>query len=162
MIVTVFVVLASLTVMNMLIGVLCEVISAVAEEERETMITDKVYEKFQHIVKEIDANNDETVSWKEFQSIMDNPAAIAQLESVGVDPLGMIDFAQDAFQADGQERSISFKEFMDIVLDLRGSQMATLKDLMTMQKHVNVKFSSLKSRLEEMDKSLDEALGLEE
>merc|ERR1712187_158656 len=41
MVATVFVALASLTVMNMLIGILCEVISATAEEERESMITDK-------------------------------------------------------------------------------------------------------------------------
>jgi voltage-gated sodium channel len=157
-VVTVFVGLANLTVMNMLIGVLCEVISAVAQEEKEQLITDKVQEKFQNIVKEIDKDNDGMLSWNEFIKIMDVPEAVAQLDSVGVDPEGMIDFAQDWFQEDGQPKPISFPDFMNIVLDLRGTQVATLKDLMTMQKHVNGKFSALKGRLESIDKVLEDCL----
>ncbi|CAK0839837.1 unnamed protein product [Prorocentrum cordatum] len=157
-VVTVFVGLANLTVMNMLIGVLCEVISAVAQEEKEQLITDKVHEKFRDIVKQIDQDNDNMLSWNEFIKIMDVPEAVAQLDSVGVDPEGMIDFAQDWFQEDGQPKAITFKEFMDIVLDLRGTQIATLKDLMTMQKHVNGKFSALKGRLETIDRVLEDCL----
>merc|ERR1712100_698594 len=37
----IYIALSSLTIMNMLIGVLCEVISAVAAEEKESMIVDK-------------------------------------------------------------------------------------------------------------------------
>merc|ERR1719326_2042533 len=69
----VFVCLAMLTVMNMLIGVLCEVISAVAEEEKESMMVDKVNEKFGEIVAQLDADGDGKVSWKEFTKVLDYP-----------------------------------------------------------------------------------------
>merc|ERR1719262_1283044 len=62
--------LASLTVMNMLIGVLCEVITAVAEEEKESMMVDKVHEKFGDIVHELDKNSDGVLSWTEFKDIL--------------------------------------------------------------------------------------------
>lgn len=155
MVATLFVVLANMTVLNMLIGVLCEVISAVAEEERESMITDKVHEKFKNIVKDLDTDQSGNVSWAEFQNIIIMPEAISALESVNVDPEGMIDFAQDWFQEDGQEKAISFQEFMNIVLELRGGQQATLKDLMLMNKRANGKFSSLRGRMEKIDEKLE-------
>merc|ERR1719456_2044539 len=51
----IYISLASLTVMNMLIGVLCEVISAVAEEEKESMMVEKVNEMFGKIVEDLDS-----------------------------------------------------------------------------------------------------------
>merc|ERR1719387_2389302 len=55
--------LSALTVMNMLIGVLCEVISAVAEEEKESMMCDKVNDKFINVVAKLDTNHDGTLCW---------------------------------------------------------------------------------------------------
>jgi uncharacterized membrane protein (GlpM family) len=158
MVVVVFVVLANLTVMNMLIGVLCEVISSVAQEEKESMITEKVYDKFTGLIHEIDRNNDGQVSWNEFERIIGMPSAIAALESVNVDPEGLIDFAQDRFQVDGKPVEITFQEFMAIILDLRGGQQATLKDLMTLQKHVNGRFVTLNAKMEQIEKKLDEMI----
>jgi uncharacterized membrane protein (GlpM family) len=158
MVVVLFIVLASLTVMNMLIGVLCEVVSSVAEEERESMITDKVHDKFDGIVRQLDSSGDQKLSWKEFQKIMENQDAIDALESVHVDPVGMIDFAQDWFQEDGKEKSIDFEEFMNIVLDLRGGQQATLKDLMTLGKRAKDKFGNLSRKMESVEEKLDEMI----
>jgi hypothetical protein len=72
-----YIALASLTVMNMLIGVLCEVISAVAEEEKESMMIDKVKEKFSSIVEELDRNKDGVLSWEEFKKNSRHPRGIA-------------------------------------------------------------------------------------
>ena len=45
----VFVLLGSLTVLNMLIGVLCEVVSAVAASEREEMVVAFVTTRIKHM-----------------------------------------------------------------------------------------------------------------
>merc|ERR1719478_412853 len=82
----VYICLAALTVMNMLIGVLCEVISAVAEEEKESMMVDKVNEKFDDVVRKLDNDSSGLISWGEFQQILDFPQALRALESVNVDP----------------------------------------------------------------------------
>merc|ERR550537_146 len=89
-----YIALAAMTVMNMLIGVLCEVISAVAEEEKESMMVDKVNEKFSTIVEQLDSDNDGTLSWDEFQKILEFPEALAALESMNVDAECMVDMAK--------------------------------------------------------------------
>jgi len=143
--------LAALTVMNMLIGVLCEVISAVAAEEKESMMVDKVNEKFGKIVEELDSNNDGTLSWDEFQKLLDYPEALRALESVNVEPESMVDMAEDFFFEDGEPVAVGFEEFMEMVLDLRGGQQATVKDIMGLGTRVNKKFGKMKEKVDNID-----------
>eukprot|EP00747_Dinoflagellata_sp_TGD_P145479 gnl/TRDRNA2_/TRDRNA2_176591_c7_seq15.p1 gnl/TRDRNA2_/TRDRNA2_176591_c7~~gnl/TRDRNA2_/TRDRNA2_176591_c7_seq15.p1 ORF type:complete len:338 (+),score=53.52 gnl/TRDRNA2_/TRDRNA2_176591_c7_seq15:265-1278(+) len=151
----IYISLASLTVMNMLIGVLCEVISAVAAEENESTMVDKINEKFGEIVAQLDENNDGTISWDEFQGILEYPEATLALESVNVDPEGMIDMAEDVFFEDGQEACLSFNDFMGMVLDLRGGQNATVKDIMSNGKRLNGKILGVAKRIDKTDTRLD-------
>merc|ERR1719378_1562688 len=110
----IYISLASLTILNMLIGVLCEVISAVAAEEKESMMVDKIHDKLGGIVAYLDKNNDGFLSWQEFQDIVQFPEALAALESVGVDAESMVDMAEDSFFEDGVPVSLSFDDFMDM------------------------------------------------
>ena len=72
-----FVLMASLTVMNMLIGVLCEVISAVASTEKERLNVAFVKEKLQEIMTQtgLDENGDGQFSKAEFMQILQNQEA---------------------------------------------------------------------------------------
>jgi hypothetical protein len=158
--VTFFVVLASMTVMNMLIGVLCEVISSVAEMEKESMMQDEVYDRFGKIVEKLDTNGNKLLSWDEFVKISFDPEAVQALEDVKVDPVGMIDFAEDFFFEDGQEQQLSFPDFMNMLLDLRGGQEATLKDVMTLGKRMNKKFHDLKLKSSSIEDKLEKLVRL--
>jgi len=149
--------LASLTVMNMLIGVLCEVISAVAEEEKEGMMVEKVNDKFGEIVSKLDTNSDGTLCWDEFQKILDYPEALKALNEVNVDPESMVDMAEDLFFEDGEPVSLTFQEFMEMVLDLRGGQGATVKDIMSLGKRFSLKFVNQKARIDNVEKKMDNA-----
>jgi len=149
-----YIALAGMTIMNMLIGVLCEVISAVAAEEKESMMIDTVHEKFDGIVKELDQNGDGDLSYDEFEKILDYPEALAALESVNVDPEMMIDLAEDFFFEDGEPVKVSFPEFMNMVLDLRGGQQATVKDIMGLAKRVNRKVMNFKEKMDSIDNKL--------
>lgn len=156
---TIYIVLASMTVMNMLIGVLCEVIEGVARAEREGMMCDKVHENFGEIMKELDANSNGMISWAEFNELLSNPAisakAIKALESVNVDVENMIDIAEEYFFYMGEPVEMSFKEFMEMVLELRGGQQAMVKDVVLLGKRFSKKFSDLKFRLKAMSSKLD-------
>jgi len=145
--------LANLTVLNMLVGVLCEVISAVAHEEKESMMVDKVKSKFGGIVEELDKNNDGTLSWDEFQKILDHPEALKALQSVNVDPESMIDMAEDYFFENGEPCDVTFEQFMNLLLDMRGGQNATLKDIMVQGKRTNSRFTMLQNRVDGIEKS---------
>jgi hypothetical protein len=138
-IVFVFVGLAALTVMNMLIGVLCEVVSAVAATEKEEIRTTTVVEKFRHILDSIDEDSNGLISYKEFKCIMQHPEALQALEEVGVDPVGLLDFADMFFLKEDQPQGLSFEKFMSMLLDLRGSNIATVSDVMHLTTQANAK-----------------------
>jgi len=147
----IYVALASLTVMNMLIGVLCEVISAVAAEESELMMVEKVHEKFGALVAQVDDNNDGTISWDEFKDILALPDCLAALESVNVKPESMIDVAEDVFFDEGEPLAVPFDDFMGLVLDLRGGQQATVENMMGLGKRFSQKFTNVNCRIEKME-----------
>jgi hypothetical protein len=141
---TIFVVLASMTVLNMLIGMLSEVVSSVAAEERFGILTDTVYEKFKLVMTTLDSDCDGKVSYKEFQHIVDHPHALQAFQTLKVDPEIVVDFAQDWFLDEkGEPKSLDLQEFMDMVMDLRGGQSVTLKELMRMKKKLNTKFGEV-------------------
>jgi len=154
--VTIYVVLASMTVMNMLIGILCEVISAVAVEERETMITEKVYEKFGAILRGLDKDGDGTISFREVEVIVDNKDALDALGSVNVDPGDLVDVAEDFLSEEGKE--MSFDDFMEMVLGCRQGLQATLKDIYFVGKRFNKRFMELNELSESFHRKLDDAL----
>merc|ERR1712032_1704320 len=117
-----FVLIASLTVLNMLIGVLCEVISAVASTEKERLNIAFAKEKLQEIMVKtgLDQNGDMQISKPEFLSLIENEEAGKVLAEVDVDVVGIVDFADMIFEAnddddDEEEKVLTFEEFMDIV-----------------------------------------------
>eukprot|EP00747_Dinoflagellata_sp_TGD_P142905 gnl/TRDRNA2_/TRDRNA2_176311_c0_seq13.p1 gnl/TRDRNA2_/TRDRNA2_176311_c0~~gnl/TRDRNA2_/TRDRNA2_176311_c0_seq13.p1 ORF type:complete len:482 (+),score=116.03 gnl/TRDRNA2_/TRDRNA2_176311_c0_seq13:76-1521(+) len=145
-----FVFLGCMTVMNMLIGVLCEVISAVAETEREERKTLDVKEKMDGIVRELDSNGNGKISYKEFTSILHIPEALLALQDVGVDPAGLVDFADLFFLEDGEYIELEFGRFMEMVLDLRGSNKSTVKDIMNLWLQFSGKFNVYKQEVMEV------------
>lgn len=132
-----FVLLAALTLMNMLIGVLCEVVSAVAATEREEMLVGYVNRKVRQIVEELDKDGGGSISKDEFAHILENRDAIGALQDVGVDVVGLVDFADVIFE---DQEELSFSKFMEVVLQLRGSNTATVKDIVDLRKLVSGKF----------------------
>jgi hypothetical protein len=132
----IYIALAALTVMNMLIGVLCEVVSAVADTERESILTETVKEKMLAIVDNLDTNENNHISYEEFTKIMAKPEALQALEDVEVSAVGIVDFAELFFFEDGAAIELSFEEFMECVLDLRASNTATVKDVLDLWKKI--------------------------
>lgn len=134
-----FVLLAAQTIMNMLIGILCEVVSVVAAMEKEELSVNFACQRLSGVLSELDIDHSQTISKKEFILMMSSSDAVHALEEVGVDALGLVDFVDIIFadEADIKEdNSLSFTAFMDVVLQFRGSNSATVKDLMEVQKAV--------------------------
>merc|ERR1719507_2025971 len=105
------------------------------------MITEKVYEKFGNIVKGLDRDGDGTISFREVEVIMENAEALAALSSVNVDPGDLIDVAEDFLSENSEDgKDMSFEDFMEMVLGLRGGLQATLKDIYFVGKRFNKKF----------------------
>ncbi|CAE8620225.1 unnamed protein product, partial [Polarella glacialis] len=155
-----FVLVGALTIMNMLIGVLCEVVSGVAAAEKEDMIVNFVKSKMQEVVDKLDTDGDQMISRAEFNQIMSQQEAVRVLHECGVDPEGLVDFADFIFAAEApaeeddddddeeeKEKELSLEEFLAIVLQFRGSNMATVKDIVDLRKFVNTSFTTFETKV---------------
>mmetsp|Transcript_62186 Transcript_62186/g.103325 ORF Transcript_62186/g.103325 Transcript_62186/m.103325 type:complete len:731 (-) Transcript_62186:86-2278(-) len=157
-----FIALAALMVMNMLIGILCEVVSAVAATEKEQMRVDFVKGKMEEVVSALDNDGDMMISKAEFIQIMQHHDAVHALEEVDVDPLGLVDMVDFIFEDDApektgttdfdeddheQEKQLSLPQFMDVVLQLRGNNTATVKDVVDFRKFLGIALRKFEERL---------------
>mmetsp|Transcript_45002 Transcript_45002/g.84459 ORF Transcript_45002/g.84459 Transcript_45002/m.84459 type:complete len:808 (+) Transcript_45002:117-2540(+) len=130
-----FILLSSLTVMNMLVGVLVEVVSVVSSVEKEQMTVQFVKTMILSMLQNsgLDADNNCHISRQEFESLLLKPEAARIIQEVGVDVVGLVDFADFIFKDDVE---LSFPELMEIVLQLRGCNTATVRDIVDLRKFV--------------------------
>jgi len=150
----VFILLANLTVMNMLIGVLCEVVSLVSATEKEDMMVNFVTGKLQQILMSLDADNDMLISKDEFAQILTTPEAVKSLQEVGVDVAGIVDFTDFIFDEEGSPadqgdavQTLCFEDFMEVVLTFRGSNEATVRDIVELRKFICGLLDNVEDRL---------------
>jgi len=159
----IFIALAALTVMNMLIGVLCEVVDAVAVAERASIRTETVKEKMMEVVESLDTNENQHISYKEFVQIIEKPAALQALEDVDVNPSGLIDLAELFFFENDSSVEMTFEEFMNFVLDLQESNICTVKDVLELWKKMknstNKDVAEIRKKIQAMQARLNTELG---
>jgi len=153
-IILLYVVVAGLCVMNMLVGVLCEVVCVVSAVEKESLLLTYVRTQLQNMLQTsgIDADGDSKINKQEFGKLLELPEACRAIQEVGVDVVGLMDFTDFIFK-DGKE--LSFPDFMDMVLQLRGTNVATVKDIVDLRKLL---ISELERANDENSKIISEAL----
>eukprot|EP00445_Apocalathium_hangoei_P082382 CAMPEP_0204181354 /NCGR_PEP_ID=MMETSP0361-20130328/51827_1 /ASSEMBLY_ACC=CAM_ASM_000343 /TAXON_ID=268821 /ORGANISM="Scrippsiella Hangoei, Strain SHTV-5" /LENGTH=690 /DNA_ID=CAMNT_0051140921 /DNA_START=141 /DNA_END=2210 /DNA_ORIENTATION=- len=145
----IFILLAAFTILNMLIGVLCEVVSGVAAVEREKLTVAFVKFQLEKVMQQLDKSGDGEISKVEFSQILDNATATKALEEVGVDVVGLIDNIDFIFQGDDDEgeKNLDFASFIELVLELRGDNMATVKDIVDLRKFIGNANKKLKEEI---------------
>jgi hypothetical protein len=131
-----FVLLSALTVMNMLIGVLCEVVNNVAKTESEINLIETTRSTVMRVLESIDEDGNQMISKDEFLHILTNPRACKAFYSIGIDVVGLVDFANTIFwdAVSQTEEELSFEDFMERILKLRDSNKATVKDVLNLAK----------------------------
>jgi hypothetical protein len=86
----------------------------------------------------LDSDGGGTISKKEFTEILDNVDAVRCLHDVGVDVFALVDLADYIFaddDADNQDEiELDFTKFMEVILQLRGTNAATVKDIVDLRK----------------------------
>lgn len=147
----VFVLLSSLTVMNMLIGVLCEVVSAVAATEKETLTVQFVKERMDLFFRKLDKDTKGEISKQELLSALVVPEICRLLDDVGVDSVGLIDQADGIFvEAD----TIKFEDMVEVILELRGSNTAKVKNIVDLRNKMTTSFEHVSDKLAALSQQL--------
>ncbi|CAJ1408212.1 unnamed protein product [Effrenium voratum] len=134
----VFIILSAVTIMNMLIGILCEVITAVADAEKNALQVSWTTEVLQTCLEAgADTDNDGCIDRDEFRDMIANQKVRDVLKEVDVDVQTVGNFIDVLFEDDQGGlplNKLPFTEFMSRLLKLRGSNHATVKDLVDLRK----------------------------
>jgi len=83
---------------------------------------------------------DKEIDRDQFFHFLRSPKAVTALVSIGVDVLGVVDGAEYLFKGDGKT---SFPEFMDWLLDRRGSNVARVRDIVDLRKVITQEMEKL-------------------
>mmetsp|Transcript_61906 Transcript_61906/g.145067 ORF Transcript_61906/g.145067 Transcript_61906/m.145067 type:complete len:623 (+) Transcript_61906:28-1896(+) len=149
----VFVMFSSLIVMNMLVGVLVEAVQTVATVEHEQIHIDFAKRVLWEMLDSggADEDGDNLISEQEFLKLLETPEASKALNRLGVDNVAAVEYGSLLFE-DGQP--LTFGEFLEGMLLLRGSNQTTVKDIVNLRKYASDEFSHLHVVLAELCKVL--------
>jgi len=150
-----FLVVASITLMNMLIGVLCESVSAIATIERETISVAYVKAEVEALVQETGRDVEALLTREDVEEIMLSPKAGRVFSNVGVDVEGMVEVADIRLFKDSDQ--VRTCDLVGLVLQLRGQNIATVKDIVNLQKFIVEEWSFLAEKISVVVRAVDRA-----
>jgi hypothetical protein len=126
----IFSMLSALTVLNMLIGVQCEVVSAVAAREKDDSEVGLMKRTVLVLLKALDEDQSGAIDHQEILALLDDPEALEILNLLQIDVnyllnhLGMLFTVFD---------DISIADVMEMMLQFRGDRHVTMKDMIDLQ-----------------------------
>lgn len=121
-----FVLASALTVMNMLIGVLCEVVSAVAVSEKEDAQIKVVKENLLGLLLELDDDGSGMISTEEIRQVMVDEDALRVLGELKVDVENLVAHLDMLFE---EKPELPLSLIMEEILAFRGDRTTTMKDI---------------------------------
>jgi hypothetical protein len=152
------IVLGAITMMNMLVGVLVDVMNTVAGQEKTKLASSMLTEKVRQIIAEsgIESGDANVITLQKFRLLLTTRATANALREIDVEPEALVDLADGIFQSDSEgkffDKEIGFEEFMDLLMQLRGSNTVTVRDLQELKCFIlaqNTKRNLSLRRLEE-------------
>merc|ERR1719476_403546 len=107
------------------------------------MLLNYVKETLQHMLihSGIDQDGDQCVSKDEFAMLLELQGAAKAIQDVGVDVVGLMDFTDFIFP-EGKP-VLTFPEFMEVILQFRGSNTATVKDVVDLRRYLGTEVENI-------------------
>jgi len=147
-----FQLIASMTIMNMLIGVLCDVVSTVANAEKENSSMQEIESHIKSIQNILDVENDGhdfVITKERLDQILHDQDMIMSLHNIGVDVGALTDYCSFVFNELNFDecQGLNCKEFLQLVKQCSGDKAATVKDLNEMRKYISQEISGLEAKM---------------
>lgn len=141
----VFVLLAFLSVLQLMTGLSVHVVGSLAAVEKERLTAEFVRSRLLAVMRHagrglmgtLAKGSPMPMSQRDFEELMREPKAARALQEMGVDPDALYETAKNASMPDGRcgffgsdgQQLLSFPEFLGVVLSHRGSNTATVQDV---------------------------------
>lgn len=166
-----FVVLVSVTLLNMLVGVMVDIIQVIGSAQKEGMTVSILATNLREAMKELDRHPDAPFTKFEFQKFLSEQQVMQVMYENGVDVVALVETSElvfEDFHRQGEE--FLFSNLIDTVLNMRGSNQATVKDVkdnlrfmkflvreveFTITKHFDDAFNQLRMELQMRDSERD-------
>eukprot|EP00930_Biecheleria_cincta_P015180 TRINITY_DN12754_c0_g1_i1.p1 TRINITY_DN12754_c0_g1~~TRINITY_DN12754_c0_g1_i1.p1 ORF type:complete len:623 (-),score=101.27 TRINITY_DN12754_c0_g1_i1:131-1954(-) len=129
----VYLLISVLVIMNMTIGVLVEIVKGASMHEREVVAAKTLRDGFFELLKRQSRVEDDfdfnapLISKKFIHEVVITDEAVRLMCKSDVDPVSFIEFIDDQFTS--EEDLLNFSQFIQFMLQMRGSNAATVKDL---------------------------------
>lgn len=124
-----FILLSSFTIMNMLIGVLCEVVSTVAQSERDDAAIRVMKQSILLELKRFDIDENGRISKSELDHVMKSPTTLRVLRSLDVD----VECLHELQHALFPHAAVPIEDIMELLLSYRGTLPCTVKHVVDAQ-----------------------------
>jgi len=145
-IIMIFILLAAMTLMYMLIGVLVDVVSVIACTEKEGMTVMALASQLRAAWEVLGKSCDDTMNKTDFQNLLVESEIVRITQDVGVDVFMIVDMADVLFEDyEKEEKNMTFENFVELMLKMRGGNQATVKDI---NKGLKVTMSTVQKEVE--------------
>eukprot|EP00448_Togula_jolla_P023674 CAMPEP_0170584164 /NCGR_PEP_ID=MMETSP0224-20130122/8542_1 /TAXON_ID=285029 /ORGANISM="Togula jolla, Strain CCCM 725" /LENGTH=247 /DNA_ID=CAMNT_0010907579 /DNA_START=490 /DNA_END=1233 /DNA_ORIENTATION=+ len=142
-----FTLLSAMLILNMLIGVLCEVVSGVAALEKEEAAIDLMKRSVLGILKRLDADGTGEITEAMMEQLTDDPLAIEVLYDLQVDVDYLMEI-KDMMISD-PARTLTITEVMDLILSIRGDRSPLMKDMVGSSRFLTWKINAVTDQMED-------------
>eukprot|EP00397_Hematodinium_sp_SG-2012_P033561 GEMP01035876.1.p1 GENE.GEMP01035876.1~~GEMP01035876.1.p1 ORF type:complete len:516 (+),score=84.79 GEMP01035876.1:146-1693(+) len=154
----VYVLLSSFTVLNMLIGVVCEVISTTAKAENEQAMVAQVNQLLTDVFNDVDLDGSGLISKKEFDMMTEQEDVILALTLLDVQPKHLMALSDTLFEPDeedAEDKELNFQEFLEMIILLRPQNNASVLDVAQLRKCQRRLTVAVESKLLALEDALD-------
>jgi len=148
-----FLCMAGLCVLNMLVGVMCDVMTTGASERKEALMVANMAVKLQDILTSMFGTFDGYVSQTQFEALVDDEEVIQLLTRVGVDVHSLIEGAEAIYQQ-CSEQGLTFSEFVEVVSQRRATTAATNRVVSGLRDFVCTNLPAIEARLSAIEEAL--------
>jgi hypothetical protein len=121
-----FALLSALLILQMLIGVLCDVVSSVGREQRDALAVGLVKQVLLGELQQFDGG-DGKISQIELMSVMNNPNSLALINKLNINRLFFLELAKMMFA--NPDSQVAIKNVLDLLILCRGDNQATVQTL---------------------------------
>jgi len=158
----VFVLISSFTILNMLIGVICEVVSATKEGEQHKAIEANVRESIKTIFQKMDKDQNGVVTKEEFMSMRKEPKVMEALQELEIKKNHFETYAAILFkppEPGAPEPTLNADQTLSMLLRLRPGTSVSALDFATFQIAVQSSNQSLNKAIQRIEKQIARLTG---
>jgi hypothetical protein len=143
--VMVYIILANLTLMNMLLGIVCQVVTRVAEAQSDASSIVEMRSKLKSTMEQMGLDQNACLGMDEFRKLFEEPAMVHALSEIGIDVIALVECAELLF--DNEDTEITYQEFVLDLVKFRGTLPCTVKDVMDIRMHLMSECRKLEHQL---------------